>query len=99
MGEILVKRVIDRSLYPKAMIYVDKQGNVCKANRPQALSPEEKDKRFAERSNKRKVRVAKSKELRDAVSNARKQAKKEPSVANAKALEGAKEAYEVFKRG
>ena|SRR3990167_2811125 len=99
MGEILVRRAIDRSRYPKAMMYVDGEGNICKVGRHQALSPEEKAERLAERNDKRKVRVAKSKELRDGVSEARKQAKKEPSVANAKALQVAQEAYVVFKKG
>src|SRR3990167_3883117 len=42
MGEILVKRAIDRIKYPKTMMYVDGEGNICRADKPQALSPEEK---------------------------------------------------------
>ena len=97
--EILVKRAIDRSKYPKAMIYVDRQGNICKANRSQPLSPEEKSSRQVVRDVIRKSKQAKGKALRDAVSKAKEQVRKEPSVANAGALESASHEYAEFKAG
>ena len=41
--EILVRKAIDRSKHPKAMLYVDGQGNICKADKPSPLSEEERD--------------------------------------------------------
>ena len=99
MSEILVERAIDRSKYPKAMIYVDKQGNICKADRPKPLSEEEKAKRQIARNEAKAESQAEGEGLREALSKARKQAKKEPSVVNAEVLELAQQAYAEFKAG
>ena len=99
MGEILVRRAIDRSKYPKTMMYVDGEGNICAQEKRQPLSPEEKAERQEARDKKREAYLAEGKKVRDAYFGAKKKAQKEPSVANAEALEEAKQAYEVFKRG
>lgn len=98
MGEILVKRAIDRSKYPKAMMYVDRQGNICKANRPQSLSAEEKASRQEARTSKLHAYRTHKAKLREVARKAKKQAKKEPSVVNAKALEEAVKNYNDFKQ-
>ena len=99
MGKILVKRAIDRSKYPKTMMYVDREGNICAQEKRQPLSPEEKAKRQAARDEKRNAYLAEGKKIRDAYFVAKKKAQKEPSVANAEALEEAKEVYDSFKEG
>ena len=97
MSEVIVKRAVDRSKYPKKMMYVDKQGNICVADRPQPLSAEEKASRLEARKAEYKEYLAKKRKLREAVQKAKKQARKEPSVANAEALEVAQDAYTAFK--
>ena len=42
MAEIVVKGAVDRSKYPKRMMFVDKEGNICLADMPKRLSLEEK---------------------------------------------------------
>lgn len=92
--EIIAKRVVDRSKYQGRMMFVDREGNVCVADRPKRLSPEEKAERQAARDKERKEQQAEGRALREALSNARKQARKNPSVENAEALEVALKAYE-----
>ena len=79
------------------MMYVDKEGNIRKADKPHALSPEEKAKRQKARDEAKAERQAEGRALRESLSKARKQAKKEPSVANAEVLELAQQAYAEFK--
>ena len=97
MSEVLVKRAIDRSKYPKAMMYVDKQGNICKADKPKPMSAEEKASRNEARTTKYHAYMTHKGKLRSVVQKAKKQAKKEPSVANAEALEEAVKVYNDFK--
>ena len=97
MSEVLVKRAIDRSKYPNALIYVDRQGNVCKADKRQPLSPEEKAKRQEARNKKYAEHIEAKRKLREVLHKAKKEAKKNPLVGNAEAYEKAKEDYEDFK--
>jgi len=97
MSEILVKRAIDRSKYPKTMMYVDGQGNICRADKRQPLTDEEKAVRKEARDNIRKTVLAQKQKLRQAMQRAKKEARKNPSVATAEAYEGAKEDYLDFK--
>ena len=99
MGKILVKRAIDRSKYPKTMMYVDREGNICAQEKRQPLSPEEKAKRQAARDEKRNAYLAEKKKVRDAFFKAKRTAAKNPSVANAEAFEEVKEAYDRFMKG
>ena len=98
MEEVIVKRAIDRSKYPKALLYVDRQGNICKCDRPSPLSPEEKVSRQEARTAKLHAYRTHKAKLRSLMQKAKKQAKKEPSVANAEALEVAIKAYNDFKK-
>ena len=93
MAQIIAKRVVDRSKYPHAMMFVDKDGNVCVADRPEPLSDAEKQKRLEARKAKRTAEVAERKDDREALAKARAKAKKEPSVANAEAYEQALATY------
>ena len=97
MGEILVKRAIDRSRYPKTMMYVDKQGNICKADRPRPLSAEEKAVRKEARDKAYQDWLSQKRKLRKDMLNAKKEAKKHPSVASALAYEQAQEDYNDYK--
>lgn len=45
MATRITDKVVDRSKYPKQMIFVDKEGYVCVADRPKGISEEEKAKR------------------------------------------------------
>ena len=96
--EILVKRAIDRSKYPKAMMYVDSHGNICKADKRQPLSDEEKASRLEARNTKYHAYMTHKGKLRAEVGKAKKQARKEPSVANAEALEETQQNYADFKK-
>ena len=98
MSEVIVKRAIDRSKFPKTMLYVDKHGNICKADRPQPLSAEDKASRQEAMDAKYHAYVTNKGKLRSVVQKAKKQAKKEPSVANAEVLEEAQEKYADFKQ-
>ena len=97
MSEILVKRAIDRSKYPKVMMYVDRQGNICKADRPQPLSPEEKQARQEARTKKYEEHREAKRKLREAMFKAKKKAKQQPTVDNAEAFEQADKDYKDFK--
>lgn len=98
MSEVIVKRAIDRSKFPKTMLYVDKHGNICKADRPQPLSAEDKASRQEARDAKYHAYVTNKGKLRSVMQKAKKQARKEPTVANAEALEEAVKAYNDFKQ-
>ena len=88
---------VDIRGYEKAFKYVNNKGEVWTAERPQPLSEEEKADRQEARDGARAERQAEGKTLRDAISKARKQARKDISVANAEALEEAVHAYAGFK--
>jgi hypothetical protein len=80
MGERLTeKSVVDRSAHPGAMLYVDGEGYVCKANRPKPLSAEEKAQREAKRKAAKKVLVEERAGKRKAMLDARKVLRKSPS--------------------
>ena len=96
--EILVKRAIDRSKYPKAMMYVDKQGNICRVDRPKPLSAEEKASRKEVRDKAYQNWLSQKRTLRKDVLNAKKEARKQPSVFIAEAYEKAEEDYKDFKK-
>lgn len=98
MGKVLVKNAINRRDYPKTMMYVDKVGNICEADKPQPLSAEEKASRQEARDSKYHAYITKKQKLRSVVMKAKKQARKEPSVTNAEAFEEALQAYNDFKQ-
>lgn len=97
MSEILVKRAIDRSKYPKTMMYVDGQGNICKTTKKQPLTDAEKTARKSARDKKHQEVMAERQNLRQAMQRAKKEARKNPNVENAEAYEEAKADYEMFK--
>ena len=80
------------------MMYVDRQGNICKADKPSPLSEEEKASRKAERDAKYKVYLGEKRKLREAMHKTKKKAKVEPTVENAEAYEGAREEYANFRK-
>ena len=98
MSEILVRKAIDRSKYPKTMMYVDRQGNICKADKPSHLSEEEKAIRKAAGTAKHQRYLAEKRKLREAMHKTKKKAKVEPTVENAEAYEGAREEYANFRK-
>lgn len=95
---MLVKRAVDRGKYPKALIYVDKQGNICKADRPQPLSSVERQKRDDERKEKYKKWLVEKQGLRARVQKAKKEVKRYPSVENAEKYQSEQDAYNDFKK-
>ena len=98
MSEILVRKAIDRSKYPKTMMYVDRQGNICKPDKPSPLSEEEKAIRKAAGTAKHQRYLAEKRKLREAMHKTKKKAKVEPTVENAEAYEGAREEYANFRK-
>ena len=99
MGEILVRRAIDRSKYPKTMMYVDGEGNICRADKPQALSPEEKAARKEARDRDKKAFRDKKAGLRKAMFEAKARAKKSLNPVDVEEYEQAKEEYDNFRKG
>lgn len=104
MSEILVEKAIDRSLHPGVMMYVDKVGNICKADRRQKMTTEERAKKDAENKEKRDVRNAESKRLQQNISTKKKvyqAAAKEMDMDKINAaleeLKKAEEEYKTFK--
>src|SRR3990167_10713248 len=61
MSQRITGKVVDRNKYPKQMIFVDKDGYVCVADRPKPISEEEKAKRQRVRDNTK----AEAKEVRE----------------------------------
>ena len=96
--EILVRKAIDRSKHPKAMLYVDGQGNICKADKPSPLSEDERASRQEARDVKYRAYLVHKQKLNAEVAKAKKQARKDPTVANAEVLGEVKERYENFKQ-
>ena len=85
--------VVDRNEYAKQMVFLDSQGYVCVADRPQPLSEEEKAKRQKERAKGEEARKRQRAAYRKKVQDARKRLLKEKSVAAAEALEQAEAEY------
>ena len=97
--EILVKRAVDRSKYPHRLIFVDKQGNVCVADRPQPMSAEEKAERQAARDEGKKAFRDEKAGLKKAMHEAKAIARKSLNPLDAEGYAAAKAEYDNFRKG
>ena len=98
MGKVLVPRAIDRSKYPKTMMYVDGKGNICGQDKRVALSDEEKVKRAqAKKDSLAQFKVEKNL-LVENVRQSKAKSKKELSVVNTEALLKAQKDLDEFKK-
>lgn len=97
MSKIIVPRAVDRSKYPKSMMFVDKAGNVCIADKAKPLTDEERASRLEARKEKKSLESAERLGARKTLIEAKKKARKEPSVENAQAYEEAKAKYEEMR--
>lgn len=88
--------VIDRSKYPKRIIFVDREGYVCVADRPKKLDPAEKKERDNARRNAKAEIIEQRAAFRAKVREAKTKAKKTLLPEDAEAYEQAKKEYETL---
>jgi hypothetical protein len=80
------------------MLFVDKEGNIAIADKPEPMSEAEKSKRALERQAQHSKEVTKRQLARKSMQDAKERLRKDPSVSNAQAYEDAKAAYEEMKK-
>jgi hypothetical protein len=98
MAQIIVPKAVDRTKYPGKLIFLDSEGNIAIADRPEPMSEAEKAKKALERQAEHSKEVAKRQAARKAMQDAKERLRKNPSVANAQEYEEAKAAYEAIKK-
>jgi beta-galactosidase GanA len=104
MKRISEKSVVDRKQFKGKMMFIDKEGYVCIADRPQKLTPEERATRLAARMAKKQEKKKQGAKFRENIVLANKVYRKVVKSKNLgeitkslKALDVAKEEYEKFK--